>query len=183
MPRYWQWKPLSILRNTDLQSRRPEDALARYRQYYPEFFERQTPRIDMLNVNAAVDLALVLQEHGDEERARLLLDGARTAIEGIPRLGDFGHGITDVQIHALRGEKAKALAALRQAAQAGWRGQSWRSLSWLYYRDFDPNLASIRNEPEFKAAFADIERDMATQRAVLAARPKDAPLELAETDT
>jgi hypothetical protein len=44
------------------------------------------------------------------------------------------------------------------------------------YRDIEPNLASIRNEPEFKAVFADIERDMAKQRAALAARPKDVPL-------
>ena len=71
--------------------------------------------------------------------------------------------------------RPKALAALREAEQAGWRGPLWR-----YYRDFDPNLASIRNEPEFKAVFADIERDMAQQRARLAARPKDAPLELTD---
>ena len=44
----------------------------------------------------------------------------------------------------------------------------------------NPTLASIRNEPEFKAVFADIERDMAQQRARLAARPKDAPLDLAD---
>ena len=71
-------------------------------------------------------------------------------------------------------KSAQALAALREAEKAGWRGPNWR-----YYRDFDPNLASIRNEPEFKAVFADIERDMARQRAELAARPKDAPLDLA----
>ena len=58
---------------------------------------------------------------------------------------------------------------------AGWRGPYWG-----YARDFDPSLASIRNEPEFKAVFADIERDMAQQRARLAARPKDAPLELTD---
>ena len=67
-----------------------------------------------------------------------------------------------------------ALAALRSAEAAGWRGPFWR-----YYRDFDPNLDPIRNEPEFKAVFTDIERDMAQQRARLAARPKDAPLDLA----
>jgi hypothetical protein len=55
------------------------------------------------------------------------------------------------------------------------RPPGWRAL-WRYFRDFDPNLASIRNEPEFKAVFADIERDMARQRAELAARPKNAPL-------
>jgi hypothetical protein len=51
-------------------------------------------------------------------------------------------------------------------------------LSWRYYRDIDPTLDSIRKEPEFKAIFADIERDMARQRAELAKRPKDAKLEL-----
>jgi hypothetical protein len=86
----------------------------------------------------------------------------------------MGYGIADVAIHALRGDKAKALAALREAEKAGWRGPLWR-----YCRDFDPNLTSIRNEPEFKAVFADIERDMARQRAELAKRPKDAPLDLA----
>ena len=69
--------------------------------------------------------------------------------------------------------KREALAALREAEKAGWRGPVWR-----YYRDIDPNLASIRNEPEFKAVFADIERDMARQRAELAKRSKDAALAL-----
>ena len=89
-----------------------------------------------------------------------------------PRLGSAGHRIADVQIHALRGDKAKALAALRAAERAGWRG-GWRAL-----RDLDPAFDSIRDEPEFKAIFADIERDMARQRAELAKRPKDAPLDL-----
>jgi hypothetical protein len=34
-----------------------------------------------------------------------------------------------------------------------------------------------------KAIFADIERDMARQRAALAARPKDVPLDLGATST
>jgi hypothetical protein len=38
---------------------------------------------------------------------------------------------------------------------------------------------SIRTTPAFKVVFADIERDMARQRADLAARPKDAPPDLA----
>jgi hypothetical protein len=57
--------------------------------------------------------------------------------------------------------------------KAGWRG-----FGWHYNRDFDPTLALIRDEPEFRAVFADIERDMARQRAELAQRPKDAPLDL-----
>jgi hypothetical protein len=58
----------------------------------------------------------------------------------------------------------------------------WRSYGpqWRYYRDHDANLGSIRGTPEFKAVFADIERDMARQHARPAARPKDAPLELTD---
>lgn len=56
------------------------------------------------------------------------------------------------------------------------RGTSRLPSTWLYYRDIDPKLGSIRDEPEFKVVFADIERDMARQRAEIAARPKDAPL-------
>ena len=40
---------------------------------------------------------------------------------------------------------------------------------------------SIRTEPAFKVVFADIERDMARQRAELAGRPKAAPLDLGES--
>jgi hypothetical protein len=69
----------------------------------------------------------------------------------------------------------KALAALTDAEKAGWRGPGWR-----YHRDVDPR---IRNEREFKAICADVERDMARQRAALAAKPKDAPLDLQATGT
>jgi hypothetical protein len=66
-------------------------------------------------------------------------------------------------------------SALQAAERAGWRGGLW---PLRYYRDRDPSLDSIRNDPEFQSVFADIERDMTRQRAELAARPKDAPLHL-----
>jgi len=163
---------LGLLRDHDLQAGRPDLALARYARAYPELVETPSPPVDASNWVAATELALVLQTVGERESARVLLDRSEQVIRTLPRLGGAGYGIGDVQIHALRGDKAKALAALREAATAGWRSD------WRYYRDFDRNLTSIRDEPEFKAVFADIERDMARQRAELAARPKDAPLDL-----
>jgi hypothetical protein len=115
---------------------------------------------------------------GNTDRANLLLEARERPLRSMPRLGFSGYSIADAQIHALRGDKGQALAALREAATTGWRGPAWR-----YYRDVDPNIDSIRDEPEFKAVFADIERDMARQRAALAARPEDAPLELAGAGT
>ena len=136
-------------------------------------FSRQSLRRSTLETYYfAINLVPVLQKTGERARANVLLDRIEEFIRTIPRMGDSGYWITDVQIYALRGQKTKALAALRAAEKAGWRAY------WRYFRDFDPNLASIRDEPEFKAVFADIERDMARQRAELAARPKNAPLNL-----
>jgi hypothetical protein len=88
-------------------------------------------------------------------------------------MGWLGYGIADAQIHALRGQKKEALAALREAESDGWR------YLWRFHRDDDPNLAFVRDDPQFKAVFADIERDMAAQLARLAARPRNAPPDFA----
>ena len=169
---------LSILSTADLEKGDYAAAEVRYANAYPEFVGSGVPKVDRSNFRIAIHLARVLQKTNQSERARALLDRSEQVVRTLPRLGYFGYWVADVQIHALRGDRTNALAALRTAEQASWRGPYWR-----YYRDVDPNLASIRNEPEFKAIFADIERDMARQRARLAARPKDAPLELAETGT
>ncbi len=162
---------LRILRDADLRVGNPKAAKARYARAFPGFFEQTPPRVDETSFSQAVDLALVLQTAGEAEQAARLLEASERVIRRLPRLG--GYEVADVRVHALRGDKAKALAALREAVEAGWRGPLWR-----YYRDIDPNLASIREEPEFKAFFADIERDIARQRAELAKRSEDGPLDL-----
>ena len=108
--------------------------------------------------------------------AEALLAASERVMARLPVLGGLGNRVPgrapwDAQALALRGRKVEALAALRAAEQAGWRVPA---CLWRDARIFD----SIRNEPEFTAIIADIERDMARQRAELAKRPKDAPLDL-----
>ncbi len=62
-----------------------------------------------------------------------------------------------MQILALQGKKAEALAALRMAVDEGWR------TLWWYYLQYDPNLESIRDEPEFQAILTEIKADMSAQ--------------------
>jgi hypothetical protein len=145
-----------------------DDALgsAGYARAFPDLFSKDPPKFRERDANAALDVAVVLQNTGEGDRAKALLDRSEISFQSIPRMGAFGSGFSDARILALRGDGARALAALREAERAGYR--NW----WRYYRDLDPALASIRNEPEFKAIFADIERDMARQRARLAARAK-----------
>jgi tetratricopeptide (TPR) repeat protein len=158
-----------------LDTKRGDHASARahYAKLVPKLLDSGSPEIRTDEINLALDLVYILRMTGEAEQATQLLDRAREVIATMPRLSETGYGIADVRIHALRGKKAAALELLRKAADAGWR------FDWRYHRDFDPALASIRDDAEFKAVFADIERDMARQRAELAARPKNAPLDLA----
>ena len=108
---------------------------------------------------------------GEQERADLLLDRSLTFIPTIPRLGYNGYGIADVRIYALQGKTETALAALRQAIDQGWR------INWWYYLEHDPNLDSIRNEPEFQAMVKEIKAEMAAQLERLRAMEASGDLE------
>ncbi len=168
---------LGLLGFIDYRDGRYAESVARYRKAYPELFTA-APRIDAWNYTVAIDIVPALQKLGKTDEALALLAGSEKVMARLPLLGGGlkweGRATNDARALALRGRKQEALAALRAAEQAGWRGWGWR---WV--RDLQPAFDSIRDDPEFKAIFADIERDMARQRAELAKRPKDAPLDLA----
>ncbi|MFO1393931.1 MAG: tetratricopeptide repeat protein [Steroidobacteraceae bacterium] len=146
-------------------------ARARLAAYHPALFAQPLP--EDLDVGAAISVAAILLKTNEPGQARALLDRCAELIRKMPRLGDAGYAIADAKIHALRGERAKALQALRAAVQDGWRGPFWRVRLLL-----DPAFATLANDPEFKAAVADIERDMARQRAELALMPKTGPAQV-----
>jgi hypothetical protein len=112
-----------------------------------------------------------LSKTGEQEHADLLLNRSFQHIQTLPRLGGSGYGIADVYIYALRGDKQKALAALRQAIDEGWR------IYWWYLLKHDPSLESLHDEPEFQAMIAEIEADMATQLARVREMERNGELE------
>jgi hypothetical protein len=130
-----------------------------YERTHPELLSGDDPTIDYNHYRIAIDLALVLIRTGEQERADLLLNRSLQHIESFPRLGFGGYWIADVKIHALKGDKRKALSALRRAIDEGWRSV------WWYLLKRDPTLESLHDEPEYQAMVAEIEADMATQLA------------------
>ena len=76
-------------------------------------------------------------------------------------------GILDVYIHVARGEKQKAIRALRDAIDAGWRGH------WYYvqYAFFD----TMRDEPEWNELITELKADVERQR-IWYEENKDDPL-------
>jgi TolB-like protein/cytochrome c-type biogenesis protein CcmH/NrfG len=164
------WPALALLRNHELREGRPAEARALYERFRPELLSADNPKIGNGNYNSAIDLALVLIRTGEQERADLLLNRSLEYIQTIPRLS-FGYRIADAQIYALQGDKQKALSALRQAIDEGWRAR------WWYYLKHDPNLESLHDEPEFQAMVAEIEADMAEQLARVREMERNGELE------
>jgi tetratricopeptide (TPR) repeat protein len=170
-----QWA-LLVLGAIDLKQGRYAAAAKRQLTAYPELASPSDPRVDGSNYVVALQLAQILQRLGETDHAQALLAASERVMSKLPMLGGVGNRTPgrapwDAQALALRGRKLEALAALRAAEQAGWRPPA---CLWPDAPSFD----SIRNEPEFKAIIADIDRDMARQRAELAKRPTDAPLDL-----
>ena len=161
---------LALLRERYLSARRYSEARALYEQTHPELTDEGDPQVNFQNFLAAINLAGVLFKTGEQEHANLLLAKILREIQTKPRLGGNGYGLTDVEIFALRGEKQKALAALRQAIDEGWRAGWW-------YWERDPNLESLHDEPEFQAMVAEIEADMAAQLARVREMERNGELE------
>ena len=138
------------------------DASARYEKQFPNLFRDDAPEIDRFNVDAAINLSLVMTSLGRPARAQLLLDRSLEYVESssMPRLHWYpvAYGISQlVQIYALQGKTEKALKVLKQAVDNNWRGL------WWYWLEYDMSLDSIRNEPAFQAMVEEIKIDMAEQ--------------------
>jgi tetratricopeptide (TPR) repeat protein len=145
------------LRDHELSAGRYAEARALYEKSFPELLNEGDPTVTGSNWSEAIDLAPVLSKTGEQEHADLLLNRSFQHIQTLPRQGRFGYWIADVRIYALRGDKQKALSALRQAIDEGWRSP------WRYFLKHDSALESLHDEPEYQAMVAEIEADMAAQ--------------------
>ena len=149
----------SYLRDWDMRAGRYAEARARYEAAFPEFFPGGELKDDRIAYGAAIDVTLILRATGEHDRADLLLERSLAFLERTEWRGDGRFLISIVQAHALQGQTAKALAALRDAIDSGWRTQ------WWHFLERDMNLDSIRDEPEFQAMVSEIRADMAEQLA------------------
>jgi TolB-like protein/Flp pilus assembly protein TadD len=157
---FFQIDAVELLADHEVRAGHYSEARDLYAERYPELLNEDFPKIGNRNYRAAIDLALILSNTGEQQRADRLLEDSLQYIQRIPRLGYyFGYGIADVRIYSLQDEKQKALSALRQAIDEGWRSL------WWYYLKYDPTLESLHDEPEFQAMIAEIEADMAAQLA------------------
>jgi hypothetical protein len=146
---------LGIAGLSDLQTGRAEAAVARYERAVPSLADEENPKVSRGNFMEAVDFAFVLHSSGEAERADRLLDQVLEIIETMPRLGMEGYWLSDARIHAMRGERGRALAALRSAVSEGW----------LVNPMFRQEFAPLYGDPEYQMLASKIDGRLAEQLA------------------
>jgi TolB-like protein len=107
---------LQILAEADIAKGDVAAARARWNLAYPEFFGGAAPVVDRGNYVVALEAASVLIAANERDRARVLLDGVERVLRGAPT------SIDHVFLYLLRGDAAKARAALHEVVSKGWRG-------------------------------------------------------------
>ncbi len=155
-----------------------DDIIARYLTHYPELADGTFPNEQLQGYSTiweaflvTLDLASAYLRAGQEAKAESLLSRVESELPHWPSAWEWGHGIADVELHALRGERGKALAALQEHADQGTRDM------WRWQLLYNPNLESIRDTPEFAAIVAEIEADMAEQLARVREMERNGELE------
>jgi tetratricopeptide (TPR) repeat protein len=131
---------------------------------FPELLEDGL-ELAVTDLNAAVVFAAILHANGETQQRDMLLLAMEERIATMHRTRGLNYGVLDVYIHAMRGDRDLAIAALREAIDVGWRVSEARPLFgcwWMLRQDW--KLGNLRQDPEFIALVNELEPDIRRQR-------------------
>ena len=113
---------------------------------------------------AALVIAGILHANGETQRRDVLLLAMEERIATMHRTRGVGYGTLDVYIHAMRGNRDRAIAGLREAIDVGWRVSNFPMLVFWWQLRKDWKLERLRQDPEFIALLNELEADILEQR-------------------
>jgi tetratricopeptide (TPR) repeat protein len=134
-----------------------EKATPYFSNAFPNWFSGES--VDGADdLNDASSTALILNAQGEFEKAHRLISAALDTLQDRHRnRGGEAFGFDDVALLAQQGRKEEALLALRAVADLEYLS------GWQFLR-FHPVYDSLREEPRFIAALADLEQAAASAR-------------------
>jgi Flp pilus assembly protein TadD len=134
-----------------------DEARITYQELEPAYFTDDGIVIDRDTYVLAVLIGILLYVDGEFDRANHLFDSALATMRSMHRTRGYGYQTFDVFIHVVRGDSQKAIAALGDAIDDGWR-ENW----WIFR---NAPFESMRAEPKWNALVDELEADIASQRA------------------
>jgi hypothetical protein len=132
----------------------PQLATQAYMRLAPELLQEEL-RVGAWNHGVAISLADWMRRSGDAVTADLLLEKSLSVIS---QTTDPYYPPARTTAYLLQGDTQRALAALREAVDGGWRS-GW----WLLERE--PIYEPLWELPEYQALMAEVRADMAAQLA------------------
>lgn len=129
----------------------------------PELLEEQV-ELAATDLGSALTFAAILHANGETEQRDVLLTAMESRIATMPRIRGYGYGILDVHIHAMRDDRDRAIAALREAIDTGWKVSNLALVSFSWQLRSDWRLKILHQDPEFIALVTELESEVATQR-------------------
>ena len=132
----------------------PNLAMQVYTRIYPELLQDE-PQVNAWNHAAAISLAVLLRRSGNDTTADSLLE---KSLSVIGETTDRWYYPARATAYLLQGKTDRALTALREAVDAGWR-VGW----WALERE--PIYEPLWDQPEFQAMTVEIKAEMAVQLA------------------
>lgn len=113
------------------------------------------------NVKAAILLAYILKQKGEDKRSGELLAQSDEVVRQMHRIGAGGYGISDVHILAIQGRRDAALEALRDAIDEGFVSL----MSYDFWTiDQDPMIDSLRDDAQFKVMKQELDQRIEVMR-------------------
>ena len=149
---------LRLLQDAAIASGDYAEALGWFRKLIPECLEHE-PLVDSNNIQKAVDLAHLLLLSGEKSQAEVLLNTIVQRYDEMYARGSANYplGIAKVDALALLGQKPAAIAELQRVVNDGFR------LLWRWETEFNPNQASLRDDPGYTAIVDQLRSDVAAQ--------------------
>ena len=148
---------------TDFLCGNVEEARLIWQDLWPKFYGNEDINLkpnemvrSTYDIQRIVYIAYTLYVDGQLDRANYLFEYALETMQSMHQTRGVGYGEMEVFVHATRGDKERAISALREAIDRGWR------IGWWILRS--PYYDSMWKEPEWIELVNELEADITRQR-------------------